>query len=129
MGLTFFVATAGLVVAGYLGYRKLQKIEDEIREEVDARDTPKEETGGGGGTPAAAEPADRPEASRESSGQSLEALLLDQISRQPGMLQTALYEAFADHDRKQLQSMLLKLDREGRVRREKKGSTYQLYPA
>lgn len=130
MGMTFFVATAGLVVAGYFGYRKLQKIEDEIREDLKSRNEI-EATGAGIGKKPEMKPLEKkemPSPVNEASKEEIEALVLEKVRQSPGILQTEIYDAFADRYRKELQGMLLKMDREGLVRREKKGSTYQLFP-
>lgn len=128
MGLTFFVATAGLVVAGYFGYRKLQNIEDEIRSELESRD---EHQKSEAGKAAELKPSEKPAApsqAEEVPDEQPEALMLERVRQSPGILQTEIYDAFASRGRKELQEMLLKMDREGRVRREKKGNTYRLFP-
>jgi hypothetical protein len=45
------------------------------------------------------------------------------------MLQTELYELFPGEERKQLQALLLKMDRNGVIRREKKENSYRVFPA
>jgi len=130
MGMTFFVATAGLVVAGYFGYRKLQKIEDEIREDLESRNESEGPGAVAGKTPEM-KPAvkkEMPSTVSEGSKEEIEALVLEKIRQSPGILQTEIYDAFADRYRKELQGMLLKMDREGMLRREKKGSTYRVFP-
>ncbi|MFO7984055.1 MAG: hypothetical protein R6V08_11430 [Desulfuromonadales bacterium] len=130
MGVTFFVATAGLVVAGYFGYRKLQKIEDEIREDLESRDEAETSGAGTGKTPemTPAVKKEMPSPVNEASKEEIEALVLEKVRQSPGILQTEIYNAFAGRYRKELQGMMLKMDREGRLRREKKGSTYRLFP-
>ncbi|MBN2645886.1 MAG: hypothetical protein JXR59_10500 [Desulfuromonadaceae bacterium] len=54
--------------------------------------------------------------------------LLQRIKEKPGLMQVELYKQFPHENRKQLQATLLQLDRDALVRREKKGSSYQLYP-
>lgn len=129
MGVTFFVATAGLVVAGYFGYRKLQKIEDEIREDLESRDETETSEAGTGKTPEMKPVVKKemPSPVNEASKEEIEALVLEKVRQSPGILQTEIYDTFADRYRKELQGMLLKMDREGLVRREKKGSTYRVF--
>lgn len=130
MGMTFFVATAGLVVAGYFGYRKLQKIEDEIREDLESRDEAETSGAGIGETPEMKPVVKKemPSPVNEASKEEIEALVMEKVRQSPGLLQTEIYDAFADRYRKELQGMMLKMDREGRLHREKKGSTYRLFP-
>ncbi|MCF6179083.1 MAG: FAD-binding protein [Geopsychrobacter sp.] len=54
--------------------------------------------------------------------------LLATVRETPGLTQLELYRHFADRDRRELQKMLRELDRQGRLRREKKGSSYRLFP-
>ena len=59
----------------------------------------------------------------------LEESLLKVITELPGLLQTELYSLFSGEERKRLQALLLKLDRKGIIRREKKNSSYRVFPA
>ena len=55
--------------------------------------------------------------------------LLKVINDLPGLLQTELYELFPGEERKRLQGLLLRLDQQGAVRREKKKGSYRVFPA
>lgn len=126
MGVTFFVATAGLVVAGYFGYRKLQKIEEEIREEIETREEPAQSDAE---KAKVVEVKPKKPPAKKAPADTLEAQVLEAVRREPGKLQTAIYDEFAGTDRKKIQELLLRMDREGKLRREKKGSTYKIFPA
>ena len=117
----FFLAAGGLIVAGYWGYRKLQAMEQQIRAELD--EEARERSGENPPEPATVE-----KPSEVSETVSIEAQLLQRLREQPGMLQTRLYEAFPDRSRKELQALLLRMDREGLLRRVRKGNSYELHP-
>ncbi|MDY0292187.1 MAG: hypothetical protein RBR02_07635 [Desulfuromonadaceae bacterium] len=59
----------------------------------------------------------------------LEAQIVALVSRTPGILQTEIYTNFPDENRKNLQAILLQMDRDGALRREREGSTYRLFVA
>lgn len=99
-------------------YRYLVTLEREIRFEIGSGDK---------------EPADekRP---NNTVGQSVsvQAVSLDQrllsvIKASPGVVQTALYAAVQDVDKKLVQKELLLLDRTGKISRIRSGNSYQLY--
>ncbi|MCA1796957.1 MAG: hypothetical protein LC645_05335 [Geobacteraceae bacterium] len=57
----------------------------------------------------------------------LDAQIIDLVSRTPGILQTELYSSFPDEKRKTLQAVLLQMDRDGALQREREGSSYRLF--
>lgn len=57
----------------------------------------------------------------------LNAEIVASVSRSPGILQTEIYTQFPDESRKTLQTVLLEMDRDGVLRREREGSTYRLF--
>jgi len=119
MGATFWLVVAAAGVGGYLAFRKLQEMEDEIRDEIAARESRQ------------AEPSSQPSPpspAAEKSPAPPEGRVLELIRERPGLLQTEVYSAMPDVDRKQLQELLLRLDRAGRIRRVKEKSTYRLFP-
>lgn len=59
---------------------------------------------------------------------SLEDEILNAIKNMPGVKQTDLYTSFADVSKKRLQQLLKEMDDNGQLKREKKGSSYLLYP-
>lgn len=59
---------------------------------------------------------------------SLEDEILAAVKNLPGVKQTEIYTSFADVNRKQLQQLLKEMDDGGKLKREKKGSSYLLYP-
>ncbi len=60
---------------------------------------------------------------------SLEDEVLAAVNNMPGVKQTDMYSSFADVDKKQLQQLFKDMADDGRLKREKKGSSYLLYPA
>ncbi len=53
--------------------------------------------------------------------------VLGAIHLQPGVLQADIYEQLPELNKKQVQQMIRQLVEEGKVRRERAGSSYQLY--
>lgn len=60
---------------------------------------------------------------------SLDDEIFSAIQNLPGIKQTELYNSFADINKKKLQQLLKEMDDEGKIKREKKGSSYLLFPA
>lgn len=59
---------------------------------------------------------------------SLEDEVLGAVNNLPGIKQTELYNSFADINKKRLQQLLKDMDDAGQIKREKKGSSYLLFP-
>ena len=136
----WFVVLLLVVGAGFYFYQKMMAIEREIRAEQEAEQavakiTESDEAGGTEAEAAvppivtlevekkvvSAEPvADEP--------LSLEEEVLVAVKNMPGIKQIELYSSFVDVNKKQLQKTLKELDDTGKVRREKQGSSYQLFP-
>ena len=122
MGPIFWAFLAGIGVAGYYGYRKLHAMEQELRREVaEEKWESEEEEGESTGPPLTPQP--------ETAGaNALKERLLERVREQPGILQTDLYGLYPEENRRTLQELLRKLDREGRVARTKEKGSYRLYP-
>lgn len=59
---------------------------------------------------------------------SLEDEVHNAVKNLPGVKQSDLYDSFADVSKKRLQQLLKQMADSGKVRREKQGSTYLLFP-
>ena len=119
MNLFFILLLVALIAAGYYVYQRLLTIEREIRAEQGAlieEDVPI--------VPDSA-PQDV-EASTDTVG--VKDRVMSAVEETPGLAQTELYAKFPDEDRRLLQKLLRELDQAGKLRREKKGSSYRLYP-
>lgn len=123
----FWLAAAGGMAAGYGWFQWFQRsIDGKMRRDIGAPVTP-----GVGQRPnqaaSAAPPAPEATAAKSLSGTSLqtESILLA-VREHPGILQTELYSRFPGESRRVLQDLLLQLDREGSLRREREGNTYRL---
>ena len=53
--------------------------------------------------------------------------VVNAIQSQPGMLQADIYAKLPQLGKRQIQQLIRQLEEEGKVRRERSGSTYQLY--
>jgi CHASE3 domain sensor protein len=144
----WFIVLLLLAGAGFYFYQKMMAIEREIRSEQEADSGAAQvvaKSAQGGGTP---EPEVVEQKVSESTivtpevekmttkaepvaddSSSLEDEILAAVKNLPGIKQTELYTSFADINRKQLQQMLKEMDENGKLKREKKGSSYLLYPA
>jgi hypothetical protein len=129
MMLGLMIVAAGAAVAGYYGYRRLQLIEEEIRSDITAASA----------KPAAEVEVVPPVAAvkkkgfeklkrTSKTGGSLDHRLREAVKKEPGILQTALYGRFPDVKERVLQQALLKMDREGTLRRTREKGSYALYP-
>lgn len=61
--------------------------------------------------------------------EALDVRIVSMVSRSPGILQTDVYAHFPEENRKNLQAVLLQMDRDGALRREREGATYRLFVA
>lgn len=77
-----------------------------------------ESTAPTGGTPSRSDGAE-PDA--------LETQIVALVTRTPGILQTDIYSKFPHENRKNLQAVLLQMDKDGALRREREGSTYRIF--
>jgi hypothetical protein len=116
INLFFILLLIALIGAGYYVYQRLLELEREIRAEqqvhVGAEESPAIAPG--------------PASSTEVTGVSEK--IIGAIEDSPGLAQTELYVKFPEKDRRELQKLLRELDSAGRLRREKKGNSYLLYP-
>lgn len=127
------MVAAGAVVVGFYGYRRLQLIEKEIRSDITASSANREVK-----RTAAEESVPPVEAVRREvaakvkrpsgTGFSLVDRLRGAVRKEPGILQTTLYERFPEIKARVLQQTLLKMDREGKLRRTREKGSYALYP-
>jgi hypothetical protein len=81
-----------------------------------------------GGSEAEAE-SDPQKNTQPSQAETLDVRIVSMVSRSPGILQTDVYEHFPEENRKNLQAVLLQMDRDGALRREREGATYRLFVA
>ena len=122
-----FLILAAFVAVGFYVYRRLGEIEREIRAEQQAmaesspppqKEAPATET---------VEKPQAPAAPEQEAGPVERVLAM--VEAEPGLKQTELYARLEDLDRRELQKLLRDLDQQGRLRREKQGSSYRLHPA
>ena len=59
----------------------------------------------------------------------LDDAILAEVAKNAGMKQTELYGLLSDTDKKQLQKIVKEMADSGRLKREKTGNSYLLYPA
>lgn len=132
MGWFWFLLFLVVVAGGIYLYQRLLSIEQEIRQEHKAQAEEVKEEEIVIKTPPVVEPikegVDSTASDEVDEPVSLEESLLTVINDLPGLLQTELYALFPDSERKKLQALLLKLDRKGLIRREKKNSSYRVFP-
>lgn len=132
MGWFWFLLFLVVVAGGIYLYQRLLAIEQEIRQEQQAQTTEKSNETPVVKVAPVVEPIKEGITSSEQEESdepvSLEESLLTVINDLPGLLQTELYALFPDSERKKLQTLLLKLDRNGLIRREKKNSSYRVFP-
>lgn len=126
----FFLVAACLIAVGYYAYRKLQAMEHQIRAELDedARERSDDEPGESQAEEIPTTGSDLVKVREESAVSPVEALVLQKVLENPGMLQTQLYAALPEKGKKELQAVLLRMDRKGRLRRVRKGNSYELHP-
>ncbi|HKJ04974.1 MAG TPA: hypothetical protein VJ974_05200 [Geopsychrobacteraceae bacterium] len=137
MGWFGFLLLLLMVAGGVYFYQKLLSIEREILQE---RAVPKPEAqsipGDNVVEPEVAPPIFKEQVKLEPAvpddnvdgPTNLEDALIKVVTDLPGLLQTELYELFPGEERKRLQALLLQLDRKGVIRREKKKSSYRVFP-
>ncbi|SHI51662.1 hypothetical protein SAMN02745165_00284 [Malonomonas rubra DSM 5091] len=143
----WFIVLLLLAGAGFYFYQKMMTIEREIREEQDAAQADAEPVEEAkveevkAEEPAAEEASDPPVVTPEVEKMAakaepvadvemnLEDEILEAVKNLPGMKQTDIYTSFADVGKSQLQKLLKEMDDDGKLKREKKGSSYLLYPA
>ena len=125
MGVGFWTVVLVGGVGGYFAFRGLRTMEAEIREEIAGKEAAASE-GESVVKPAATLP---PQVVEPAPVVTLEDQVLSRVRTRPGQLQTELYRELSHVNRKELQELLLRLDRAGKLRRVKEKSTYKLYPA
>ncbi|MBN1958044.1 MAG: hypothetical protein JXQ81_01795 [Desulfuromonadales bacterium] len=136
----WFIVLLLILGAGFYIYQKLVAIEREIRAEQEAEESSLEEPDKSMSDEAVDDLPDPQIVSPEVESMiekvepvadgdlSLEEEILLAVKNLPGLKQTEIYSSFSDVNRKRLQQLLKDLDSEGKIKREKQGSSYQLYP-
>ncbi len=137
----WFIVLLLLAGAGFYFYQKLMKIEREIRAEQEteaaraaaAKDVKPEkkavEAEPAKAAPVKAEPSAAAAPAVEPAEDSeLKSRIVAAVAGQPGLKQTELYAKFADINKKQMQQILKEMADNGALKREKKGSSYQVFP-
>lgn len=103
-----------LVVAGYFAWGRLEQLEREIRREIESV------------VPGGSESVSAAEDLSSGAPEPLEIRIQKQLRNVPGMLQTDLYECFADLDKRALQKCLVAMERSGKLQRRRTKGTYSL---
>ncbi len=132
----WFIVLLLFVGAGFYFYQKIISIEREIQAEQEMslaqstatqkpekrlEESPHE-------TVFDSTESDSPVVPLASESSSLEESILAEVTRQPGLKQTDLYPLFAATNKKQLQRLIKEMADNGRLKRERKSSSYLLYP-
>lgn len=116
-----FLVLLVLVVAGYFAWVKLVELEREIRSELE----PKAQRA----TPTAPRDTAVSQVAPGAEDKAIQELILAKVRQSEGILQTELYEAFPELDRKTLRKCLLEMDHARVLRRERSSHTFKLYTA
>jgi hypothetical protein len=139
----WFIVILLLAGAGFYFYQKMMDIEREIRAEQEAAQAsasvpvePSKKKSEPEPESASDPPIVTPEVEKMTAkatpvadeSLSLEGEVLAAVKNLQGVKQTELYGSFTDVGKKQLQQLLKELDDSGKIKREKKGSSYLLYP-
>lgn len=139
----WFIVLLLLAGAGFFFYQKMMAIEREIRAEQEADSAAEAGEPVKTEAPVAEEEEDAldphvvtPEVEKmtakaepvDDDGLSLEDEILIAVKNLPGIKQTELYSSFSDVSKKHLQQVLKDMDDSEKLKREKKGSSYLLYP-
>ncbi|ORJ59065.1 hypothetical protein [Geothermobacter hydrogeniphilus] len=125
MGFWLFLILVILILAGGWFYRRLLDIEQDIRREMAEEQVAAAERG----EVAAAEEASEIRSQEPPEEADVEQRIQDIVSAEPGLLQTDLYDRFAELPRRKLQQLLRSMEGDGRLRREKEKGSYRLYPS
>ena len=137
MGWFGFLLLLLIFAGGVYFYQKLLSIEHEIRrEQAESRPVAQSSPGDDVVKPEVAPPIFKEQVklepavpdTRNNRPTNLEDGLLKVVTELPGLLQTEIYALFPGEERKRLQTLLLQLDRNGVIRREKKKSSYRVFP-
>lgn len=132
----FWIVVFLLLLGGtFYFYQKMKALEQQIRaeqalekasyqSESAAADSATELTSAAP-TPARTVPA--APASGEPSVETVSDPVLHAIESQPGVLQADIYAQLHEFNKRQVQQMIRQLVEDGKVRRERAGSSYQLY--
>lgn len=119
MGILFWSFVAGVGAAGYLAYRKLRLMEDEIRAEIATGEPAGDRQG---------ETEVKASAGDAAEGLSPEERIRTLVAEEPGILQTELYRLLGTEKKRPLQDLLREMDREGHLKRVREKGTYRLFP-
>lgn len=132
--MVWFVILLLVLGGGFYLYTKLKKIEQEILAEQEAEKQARQQqlrvqTAETSGNLAADEqPSPAGPTDDEEDSSRLAEQLLRAVTQQPGIKQTALYPMFDAVPKRTLQYTLRELTDAGRLKREKIGNSFLLYP-
>jgi len=140
-----FVVLLIVIGACFYFYQKITALEQEIRAEqarakaaaVQPQVAPTPKVAEPAATKVkSAEPAAKPASKtkaatkdkKQTEDKNLKEAVAAAVAKSPGMKQPELYTIFADTHRKQLQRAVKDLAESGKIKREKQGNTFLLYP-
>jgi hypothetical protein len=129
----WFIVLLLVVGAGFYFYQKLISIEREIHAEQEAYTAALEKGETASEDVPVAKDSDLRNISTVVSPEkgvptSLAEMVCAEVNKHAGIKQTDLYPMFSATGKKQLQRLIKNLADEGKLRREKQGSSYLLYP-
>jgi hypothetical protein len=129
----WFIVLLLVVGAGFYFYQKLISIEREIHAEQEVYNASLQKVEKVPEGVSVAKDADSGNMSSVVTAEkgepiSLEEMICVEVNKQGGIKQTDLYPLFSATNKKQLQRLIKGLADDGRLRREKQGSSYLLYP-
>ncbi len=129
----WFIVLLLVVGAGFYFYQKLIAIEREIHAEQKEYNAALQKAEKSPQDISAANDSDSGNTAVDLTSEgdapiSLEEAILAEINKQAGIKQTDLYPMFSATNKKQLQKLIKVLADSGKLRREKQGSSYLLYP-
>ncbi len=130
-----FLLLVVLILAGAWCYQWLRRVEEEIRSELGTGEASSDEDVTGNGSPEKngttvgkkVEEGAAGAGDVAGDGNGLAGAVLAAVAAEPGVKQTALYGRFPGSSKKRLQDLLRRLEKEGRLTRERAGGTYRLY--
>ena len=130
----WFIVLLLFVGGGFYIYQKLMAIEREIRLEQEAEQQQMSLSQAAEPDPLSGGQTVRPETSADLEpsehmpSTSVAGGIMAAVASKPGIRQTELYMHIKEIDKKRLQQTLKEMADRGQIRREKKGSSYLLYP-
>ena len=131
----WFILFLVLLGAGFYFYQRMTALERQIRAEQalekEHQQAQQPGTASGAGPVSGAEKTSRTvpasTASDEQSVDTAQDPVFSVIHSQPGVLQADIYDQLPQFSKRQTQQMIRQLVKDGKIRRERTGSSYQLY--